>query len=134
MPKDKIIHRECLIHGVTAHILEGRGYYRCKECRNHRVHIWRKNQRKKLVEHFGGNCEICGYNRCLEALQFHHLDPQEKEFGLSRDGITRPWKMQLAEAMKCILVCGNCHVEVERGVTLVPPELIERFEAFKGMV
>ena len=44
-----------------------------------RVKQWRNNVKNRLVEAFGGECGICGYNKCNRALQFHHLDPEEKE-------------------------------------------------------
>jgi hypothetical protein len=50
------------------------------------------------------------------ALQFHHLNPQEKEFGLAVSGRTRAIAELRREAEKCVLLCANCHVEVERGI------------------
>jgi hypothetical protein len=32
----------------------------------------RKTLRKKAIEYAGGSCNLCGYNRCMEALDFHH--------------------------------------------------------------
>ena len=51
------------------------------------------------------------------ALQFHHLDPSQKEFGVSGRGVTRAIAKARAEAKKCFLLCANCHAEVEAGVT-----------------
>jgi predicted HNH restriction endonuclease len=66
------------------------------------------------VEYKGGKCEICGYNKCLAALDFHHLDPSQKEKEITR------WRMcnykyhdeLFTELDKCILVCANCHREL----------------------
>lgn len=41
---------------------------------------WRKRTKIALVEYKGGKCCICGYNKCIEALEFHHLDPSQKDF------------------------------------------------------
>ena len=65
-----------------------------------------------LVEYKGGKCEICGYNKCISALEFHHLDPNEKDFGIGQKGYTRSIEKNKEEANKCILVCANCHREI----------------------
>jgi IS30 family transposase len=49
------------------------------------------------------------------ALQFHHRDPGEKLFALSHQGITRSLAKAREEARKCILLCANCHAEIEGG-------------------
>ncbi len=58
----------------------------------------------------------CGYNTHVGALDFHHVDPSTKEFGVSNKGMTRSWEKIKAELDKCILVCANCHREIELGV------------------
>jgi ribosomal protein L30E len=50
------------------------------------------------------------------ALHFHHIDPATKSFGLARRGITRSLERVRAEAAKCVLLCSNCHAEVEAGL------------------
>jgi hypothetical protein len=70
-----------------------------------------------LVAEAGGACQICGYDRCLRALEFHHRDPGEKEFGIGRYGHTRSLARARAEVAKCVLLCSNCHMEVEDGLT-----------------
>jgi hypothetical protein len=72
-----------------------------------------------LVMEAGGCCRLCGYDRCIAALQFHHLDPSTKEFGLGRRG-ARSIERQRAESKKCVLLCSNCHAEVEAGFTTLP--------------
>lgn len=62
---------------------------------------------------------LCGYDRCVGALHFHHLDPREKRFQLSFAGLTRSIDAMRAEARKCVLLCSNCHAEVEAGVATV---------------
>lgn len=114
--KPKYIIRECKHHGSTEFVLENRNYYRCKKCRCNSVYKKRKNIRKKLVETFGGKCIICNYSKCVGALEFHHLDPSKKTFGISSKGICRSFEKNLEEAKKCILVCANCHREIEAGI------------------
>ena len=74
----------------------------------------------RLVEEAGGACAVCGYDRLAGALHFHHLDPSEKSFALSVRGLTRSIADLRAEAAKCVLLCANCHAEVEGGLTKVP--------------
>jgi hypothetical protein len=73
-------------------------------------------RRKKLkilaVEYKGGKCEKCGYNKFIGALEFHHLDPKEKDFSISDSGSTRSWERLKKELDKCIIVCSNCHKEI----------------------
>lgn len=110
----------CRRHGRSDFVLEGRGSYRCKQCRVERVSRCRRNVKRVLIEEAGGKCLICGYDRCQQALQFHHLDPSKKEFDLGRIGVARSLASARTEARKCVLLCGNCHGEVEAGITSVP--------------
>ena len=74
--------------------------------------------KKALVEKKGGKCEICGYDKCIEALQFHHLNPHEKEFGIA--ATHRNFDELVKEAEKCILVCANCHTELHYNERVSP--------------
>lgn len=114
---NECVNKVCKKHGLTEHVVESRGYCRCKKCRNRNVINNRRKIKLKLINHFGGKCKICGYCKCQQALQFHHLDPTTKEFNLARGGMTRSWATALKEASKCVLLCANCHVEVTAGVT-----------------
>lgn len=79
-----------------------------------------KERRKKLRElareYKGGKCSICGYNKSQRALNFHHLDPKQKDFGLSARGLTRSWEKIKQEIDKCVILCANCHAEVHDGI------------------
>jgi hypothetical protein len=50
------------------------------------------------------------------ALEFHHVDPAAKRFGVAFRGVTRSLDAAREEASKCVLLCANCHAEVEAGV------------------
>lgn len=76
----------------------------------------RKILRRKAITYKGGKCQLCGYDKCAEALEFHHL-PGQKNFGISQKGYTRSWDKVEQELKKCVLLCSNCHREVENGVT-----------------
>jgi hypothetical protein len=77
----------------------------------------RKKIRQLSIEYMGNQCTICGYNKCIQALEFHHLDSNKKDFGISDKGYTRSWKKVKEELDKCILLCANCHREVHEGKT-----------------
>jgi transposase len=104
----------CARHGTTMHVRDAKGSYRCPRCRAEAVVRRRQKVKQTLVEEAGGCCQICGYDRCLAALEFHHLDPERKEFGLARRGAHSLEKLRL-ETGKCVLLCSNCHAEVEAG-------------------
>ena len=69
-----------------------------------------------LVAEAGGRCQLCGYERCSRALGFHHVDPASKSFTVAFGGLTRSIARARAEVGKCVLLCANCHMEVEAGV------------------
>jgi 5-methylcytosine-specific restriction endonuclease McrA len=80
----------------------------------------RRKIKEILVEEAGGKCVICGYARHSAALQFHHVDPASKSFGLGVRGITRSIDRLREEAAKCVLLCANCHAELEAGAVELP--------------
>jgi transposase-like protein len=110
----------CERHGVTEFVLEGRGYYRCKRCRSAAVAKRRRDIKRQLVEEAGGACVLCGYSRWSGALQFHHVEPDSKEFHLAQGGYSRSIARSRAEMKKCALLCANCHSEVEGGFATLP--------------
>jgi hypothetical protein len=72
----------------------------------------RKKIRQMAVEYKDGQCEICGYSRCIEALEFHHNNSSGKDFSISERGYTRSWAKVKEELDKCMLLCANCHREL----------------------
>jgi DNA replicative helicase MCM subunit Mcm2 (Cdc46/Mcm family) len=85
----------------------------------------RKKLKKMAIEYKGGKCIFCGYNKCNDALDFHHLDSNKKEFGLSVRGLTRSWEKIKEELDKCILVCANCHRELHAKNSQLSKETLE---------
>lgn len=81
-----------------------------------KVIAFRKRQISRAKEYLGNKCCICGYTKCTEALEFHHLDPKEKMFSISSNS-NKKWETLLPEINKCVLLCANCHREVEYGHT-----------------
>jgi transposase len=112
-PRD--VEMSCPHHGLTRFRLDNRRSYRCLRCRKERVAERRRMVKRILVAEAGGQCARCGYDRCIAALQFHHLDPSTKSFTVSSNGVTRSLERAREEARKCVLLCANCHAEVEAG-------------------
>ena len=106
----------CRRHGEVV-VFESGGVLRCPQCRNEQVSQRRRRVKALLVEEAGGRCALCGYDRCVQALHFHHLDPAQKTFAVSAKGLTVGIDRLRIEAAKCVLLCANCHAEVEAGVT-----------------
>jgi transposase/5-methylcytosine-specific restriction endonuclease McrA len=103
----------CPKHGATEFVLDRRGYYRCRRCRAEAVTRRRQKVKELLVAEAGGACRLCGYSGTMGALHFHHLDPREKRFELNAKGVALALETLRAEARKCVLLCSNCHAEVE---------------------
>jgi hypothetical protein len=76
--------------------------------------VIRAQRRKKrlAVERFGGKCCICGYSKCLNALEFHHVDKEAKQESAAYVIMRWSWDRAKVELEKCILVCANCHREI----------------------
>lgn len=115
MSKQQIIKHNCKVHGETDHYLSGTRK-RCKQCNVDNVTALRKKRKAEAIEYKGGKCECCGYDKYIGALEFHHRDPSQKDFGLSHKGMTRSWDKMVDELDKCIMVCANCHREIHAGL------------------
>jgi predicted nucleic acid-binding Zn ribbon protein len=107
----------CIVCGSTLH---GKQTMFCSQtCKNrhHQSYAAQKDRglarKLELVRAAGGRCSVCGYNRNLAALAFHHSDSDEKDFKLDMRALSnRTLKSVLTELEKCILVCQNCHAEL----------------------
>ena len=69
--------------------------------------------KKEYKDSSGAKCQFCGYDKCQNALHFHHIDPKTKKFAVS-DAISNGYPKEEIEAeiKKCVLVCANCHTEI----------------------
>ena len=75
---------------------------------NEQQKIRNRKIKESLVKENGGKCQVCGYNRCVAALDFHHSNPNTKENQIKDLSL----KLARKEIKKCILVCSNCHKEI----------------------
>jgi DNA-binding CsgD family transcriptional regulator len=116
---------ECTWHGLTDFLAMPSGRSRCAKCNSEAVTRCRRNRKETLAGEAGGKCRLCGYSEHLSALQFHHVDPTQKAFGLAHAGVTRSLESCREEAKKCVLLCANCHAALEAGGIALPIELPE---------
>lgn len=84
----------------------------CKPCTSSEALLRQRKFKAKCIEYKGGKCEICGYNKFQGALEFHHRDPTQKDFQLSK---AKSWTFNERvknELDKCQILCSNCHKEL----------------------
>ena len=109
------------INHTNAYTRSGKSYLLsyCRDCFNHNAHERQKKIKRQCIEYKGGGCSICGYNRCIQALEFHHLESELKEKHVS--GMkSRSFERIKIELDKCLLVCCLCHREIHAGLIQVP--------------
>jgi hypothetical protein len=115
--------RICPKHGLVAFhrtTSGGRIRWRCKRCVGEAVTRRHRKVRALLLAEAGGRCALCGYDRCTINLHFHHVDPSSKVFAVNM-AAGKSLAAFRAEAAKCVLLCANCHGEVEAGLVVSPP-------------
>jgi hypothetical protein len=79
-----------------------------------------RERKERFVADRGGGCEVCGYDKCLGALEFHHIDPANKLFNLDFRSISnRSQKLVEEEIKKCKLLCANCHREEHESLRVI---------------
>ena len=79
------------------------------------IEIWKNRQiveTKAMHKLKINGCAICGYNKCDRALHFHHVNPEDKKFQVTHSALTK--NSLIDEINKCILLCANCHIEIEQ--------------------
>ena len=119
---DGIPHKSCRVCNDLKPLTEfysksewGRRYAVCSFCCKANSKKRRIEFKRWCVEHKGGKCKVCGYNKCLRSLDFHHLNETEKDYEISAY-----WKKSKKEVIKelekCVLLCRNCHGEVHDGL------------------
>lgn len=118
----KKIVKDCMHHGICEHYYYHDKQFRlktkCCKCSTTAVQKRRDKLKEMAVVHLGGKCIECGYCKSIAALEFHHKDPNEKDFGISAKGYTRSWERVKKELEKCVLLCANCHREIHAGERL----------------
>ncbi len=83
----------------------------CKECFQ-KIYTDRSRENKqKAIDYLGGKCSKCGYNKRNAALDFHHLDPLQKDYSPAHLMKSTNFEKLKSELDKCVLLCANCHRE-----------------------
>lgn len=74
----------------------------------------RATKRKlEFIDYKGGCCELCGYKKNIAALDFHHINSNEKEFNIDARVLANSnYEKLKKEVDKCMLLCANCHREI----------------------
>lgn len=96
---------------------------------------WKRDFRKRKMDiirsGFGSKCQICGYDKCTTALEFHHINPDEKENSPTQ-WVYHDLNKVLDEIKGCVLVCSNCHREIHAG--LVEQSVVDSLPRFDESV
>lgn len=97
----------------------------CYDCAPDGKQLSRSDFLNVIRKNKGGRCQRCGYDTYLGALDFHHIDPNEKEFTVG----DRDFRLEqcIEEIEKCIMICTNCHRELHAGLWDIK-DLVEREE------
>ena len=99
----------------NCYYLGKKDYQKNRKFNYEQVKKWRILVKKRAVDYKGGKCQVCGYDRCIRSLDFHHVDPTKKEFSISEFKNKKIENLK-NELDKCILLCSNCHGEVHDGI------------------
>ena len=102
----------------------------------------RQRLKQRIVRAMGEKCCLCGYNRCVSALELHHLNPEEKDFTIASN-TNKAWEWIKEEIKKCAMVCANCHREIHAELISQPQsssynntigdEITKEIQAIKGI-
>lgn len=105
-------------HGIKT--LRKRNAWTAEERKKHKYQKNTHKQRQRalerkiyLVKEGGNKCCKCGYDKNLSALDFHHVNPEDKSFPLDLCSLGHfSLESCIIESKKCIIVCANCHREL----------------------
>jgi hypothetical protein len=100
----------------------------CWVCTNKKQRI---RNISKVQELTGKSCWFCGYNIFWGALEFHHVNPENKLHNLSTREMQFSWDRILRELKKCVLACSCCHKEIHAGI-IENNEVIKQFKNYWG--
>lgn len=89
----------------------------CKSCGAEAVIARQRKIKSKCVRYMDSKCVDCGvesihegYDYNLGMFEFHHTEPEHKDFSISEKK-TQSFVKLTDELDKCVLLCGNCHVK-----------------------
>ena len=114
------VDRICAICG-RPYVYNRRKGHTMQKCNSCMVNQRKQDRKLRAVAYKGGQCAICGYNRCVNALAFHHRNGEDKLFGISGSHALSWDKIKL-ELDKCVMLCMNCHTEYHAGFLKLPDD------------
>lgn len=82
----------------------------CRSCFNEDTKSRIRLNKINASAMFGGKCSVCGYDRCQNALEFHHIDPSDKDENFNTV-MHRSWESVKKALYNCVMLCANCHRE-----------------------
>lgn len=73
----------------------------------------RRSAIREYLSELKTECSLCGYSRCKAALDFHHVNAEDKTVTPSKMAV-KGWSFSRIdkELENCIVVCSNCHREI----------------------
>lgn len=121
MAEHELLH--CEVHGETMFHKHKNGNakprFKCGKCSSEATARVVAGKQKLAYEKYGSCCRLCGYDKCTRALEWHHIDPNQKEVE-PKKVFSRSWERIQEELDKCVLLCANCHREVHAGLVEIP--------------
>ena len=109
--KKRAYEREYYKHHKEQKTLSCKKYYHAHiEQRRKQKRSYRGKHKKLMHKIKINGCAICGYDKCDACLDFHHVNPKDKKFGVSSVNMER--RNFVEELSKCVLLCKNCHHEM----------------------
>jgi hypothetical protein len=118
--KRAIYNKEYQARHREAVLLQRTGYRRCHRKESADYDKKRYEAAIAFVNEYkrSRGCTICREKDPI-CLDFHHLDPKDKDFGISVgawNGMT--FENLLIEMDKCMVLCKNCHAKLHRNEKL----------------
>lgn len=111
--------KECTKQGMKKYTVDNKDKINAKDRNRWKIkrlkelpkrQLMAKERKEKYVAYKGGKCQVCGYEKCIGSLEFHHIKPEEKWFQVTEN--KHSWEKAKIELNKCILLCANCHKEL----------------------
>lgn len=92
--------------------------------------VVKKQKRELLIDSLKKPCAKCGESRYW-VLDFHHIDPKKKEFGIGQTkGVFINKDKLINEINKCVCLCRNCHQEFHHFYGQNPDNPVEALEEY----
>lgn len=75
------------------------------------------HEMQKIFDEVRGTngCCLCG-ETCVACLDFHHIDPTEKDQGVSYWRSSKSKDKMIEEMQRCAVLCANCHRKLHAGL------------------